>query len=400
MASIGVEKLRQTKHVKISSVDGAAARPGEPNDSENDEFITQADRICWTTFLTTAALVAGVAGFLAYLAWETPMGTAIRMHSFDYFLVCMLGGVLSGLPHTILTPIDIIKCRVQVGEYASLGEGFHQILHVDARGSYIASIPHFFRGWTPTFIGYSMQGALKYGLYEYFKYTYTNIFVPDAGAHHAGTVWLYLAASCTAEVFADMSLAPWEAVKIKMQTTRTYPPVLSIVVPRVWASEGLHGFFKGLPPLWVRQVPYTMMKFASFEKIVQLLYSVVLRGPKKSFSSPVQLAVSLAGGCLAGALCALVSHPADTLVSKLNQRHDAAKGVMSLLRELSCADLWKGIGLRIVMIGTLTAMQWVFYDSFKLLVGLPTTGGGHHSPVATFISEGTLSSVPAGGVLE
>ena len=29
---------------------------------------------------------------------------------------------------------------------------------------------------------------------------------------------------------------------------------------------------KGLVPLWMRQIPYTMMKFACFERTVELLY--------------------------------------------------------------------------------------------------------------------------------
>lgn len=32
----------------------------------------------------------------------------------------------------------------------------------------------------------------------------------------------------------------------------------------------------------------------------------------------------------------------------------------------------------IVMIGTLTGLQWMIYDTFKLFMGLPTTGGGGH----------------------
>ena len=28
------------------------------------------------------------------------------------------------------------------------------------------------------------------------------------------------------------------------------------------------------------------------------------------------------------------------------------------------------------MIGTLTGAQWMIYDSFKIFMGLPTTGGG------------------------
>ena len=39
-------------------------------------------------------------------------------------------------------------------------------------------------------------------------------------------------------------------------------------------NEGYGTFYKGLVPLWGRQIPYTMMKFACFEKTVELLYKV------------------------------------------------------------------------------------------------------------------------------
>jgi len=33
--------------------------------------------------------------------------------------------------------------------------------------------------------------------------------------------------------------------------------------------------------------------------------------------------------------------------------------------------MWAGIGPRILMIGTLTALQWFIYDSFKVAMRLP-----------------------------
>jgi solute carrier family 25 (mitochondrial phosphate transporter), member 3 len=33
-------------------------------------------------------------------------------------------------------------------------------------------------------------------------------------------------------------------------------------------------------------------------------------------------------------------------------------------------------GRRKKMIGTLTGLQWMIYDSFKIFMGLPTTGAG------------------------
>lgn len=37
--------------------------------------------------------------------------------------------------------------------------------------------------------------------------------------------------------------------------------------------------------------------------------------------------------------------------------------------------LWNGLFARIIMIGTLTGLQWWIYNAFKAAVGLPTTGG-------------------------
>jgi solute carrier family 25 phosphate transporter 3 len=34
------------------------------------------------------------------------------------------------------------------------------------------------RGWSPTLIGYSIQGFGKFGFYEYFKNFYSNMFEP------------------------------------------------------------------------------------------------------------------------------------------------------------------------------------------------------------------------------
>lgn len=61
-----------------------------------------------------------------------------------------------------------------------------------------------------------------------------------------------------------------------------------------------------------------MMKFAAFERTVEFLYKYVVPTPRDQMSKPSQLVVTFAGGYIAGVFCALVSHPADTVVSKLN----------------------------------------------------------------------------------
>lgn len=73
-----------------------------------------------------------------------------------------------------------------------------------------------------------------------------------------------------------------------------------------------------------------MMKFASFETIVELIYKHAIPTPKNECSKNLQLGVSFAGGYIAGVLCAIVSHPADNLVSFLNNAKGATVGDVSV----------------------------------------------------------------------
>lgn len=290
-----------------------------------------------------------------------------------YYAACVFGGMMAcGLTHTAVTPLDLIKCRRQVDPalYKSNMQAFSKIRSLEGlRG--------VFTGWSPTFFGYSAQGAFKYGGYEFFKKFYSDL----VGQENA-TKWktsVYLTASASAEFIADLALCPFEAVKVRMQTTMppdfngTFSGISSVV-----SKEGVSGLYKGLYPLWGRQIPYTMMKFASFETIVEMIYHS-LPGHKSDYNKGAQTAVAFTGGYLAGILCAVVSHPADVMVSKLNANRQAGEAfgaaMSRIYGDIGFRGLWNGLPVRIVMIGTLTGLQWMIYDSFKIFMGLPTTGG-------------------------
>lgn len=115
-----------------------------------------------------------------------------------------------------------------------------------------------------------LQGLFKFGLYEWFKVYYGNV-IGEENAFLYRTS-LYLASSASAEFFADIALSPMEAAKVKIQTMPGFASNLRQAVPRMLKEEGVGAFYKGLVPLWMRQIPYTMMKFACFERTVELLY--------------------------------------------------------------------------------------------------------------------------------
>jgi len=75
-------------------------------------------------------------------------------------------------------------------------------------------------------------------------------------------------------------------------TTHSFPSILFFVV--WWCADGVWRLYKGLQPLWGRQIPYTMMKFASFERVVEYIYSTLPK-PKSEYGKLVQTEVQLPG---------------------------------------------------------------------------------------------------------
>lgn len=140
-----------------------------------------------------------------------------------------------GFTHWAVTPLDLVKCRRQVDSklYKGNMDGWRKIVKADGfRGVYT--------GGSPTFLGYSIQGSLKYGCYEFFKKYYSDLAGPENAVRYK--TWIYLAGSASAEFFADIGLCPLEAVKVRMQTT--LPPFAKGTmdgINKIVAAEGVAG---------------------------------------------------------------------------------------------------------------------------------------------------------------
>lgn len=302
------------------------------------------------------------------------MAAKSEKHDATYYGKCMVGGIFAcGLTHFAVTPLDVVKCRKQVDPkmYKSLGDGLSTIKAQKG-------VSGLFVGWQPTLIGYSLQGFGKFGFYEIFKDVYKKI-MGDKAAKYQTTGFL-LSSAC-AEVIADIMLCPMESLKVRTQTSKEGAfPTGFLAGYKELAKEGVNGFYKGLYPLMGRQVPYTMVKFGAFENTVKFCYNKIWTKPKNEYSKATQLSITFLSGYFAGIFCAIISHPADTMVSKLNNvKSDVPVSTMTAVKkiygDIGFKGLWNGLGTRILMVGTLTGLQWWIYDSFKTMVGLQTTGG-------------------------
>jgi len=237
-----------------------------------------------------------------------------------------------------------------------------------------SGLPGIVKGWGPTFVGYSIQGLGKFGLYELFKHEYAGFFSEENAWKYRDLI--YIAGSASAEFFADIGLCPFEAVKVRIQLNPKFANGLMDGLPKFIAQEGVGNLYAGIAPLWARQIPYTIIKFLAFERIAEAIYKRLPK-PKSELSSLENMGVIFTSGYLAGIICGAVSHPADTLVSKINKLKTSGSIVEKskvIYGEIGFAGLWKGFWPRVVMIGTLTGLQWFIYGVFKQWCGFPTPG--------------------------
>eukprot|EP01129_Flabellula_baltica_P001357 TRINITY_DN11237_c0_g1_i1.p1 TRINITY_DN11237_c0_g1~~TRINITY_DN11237_c0_g1_i1.p1 ORF type:complete len:308 (-),score=73.08 TRINITY_DN11237_c0_g1_i1:44-967(-) len=300
-------------------------------------------------------------------------------HDLVYYSKCALGGVLScGLTHASTVSLDVHKCRSQAHSKVwpgSLIKGLGKIISTEG-------LTGLRVGWVPTFFGYGAQGMFKFGFNEVFQ----DLFKGVVGEENINTkvrkmVFQAVSAGC-AEIFADIALCPFEMTKVKMQvqlpgSNGQVPMKLIPAMNYMSANSAETRFpFGSLKPLWGRQIPYTMIKFVVFYQTAEQVYNYIERTQGKTkadISDGVQLAITFACGYWAGIFCAVATQPMDNLVSMAGAAENKGKGFGQISKEAGLYKLFtKGLGTRILMVGTLTGLQWWIYGSFKNAMGFGT----------------------------
>ncbi|WWC62932.1 uncharacterized protein I303_105530 [Kwoniella dejecticola CBS 10117] len=288
-----------------------------------------------------------------------------------YARFALAGALGCAITHGALTPVDVVKTRIQLEpEVYNKGMvgGFRQIIAKEGAGALLT-------GFGPTAVGYAIQGAFKFGGYEFWKKKAIDVLGVDKARENRQLV--YLGASGIAEFFADIALCPLEATRIRLVSQPSFATGLASGFLRILREEGPGAFYAGFGPILFKQVPYTMAKFGVFEVASEKILQLTGRS-KDSLSSGQQTGLNLSAGLIAGMAAAVISQPADTLLSKINKTKGApgqstTSRLVQMAGQLGVGGLFTGMGARLVMIGTLTAGQFFIYGDIKKM--LNATGG-------------------------
>mmetsp|Transcript_18078 Transcript_18078/g.23333 ORF Transcript_18078/g.23333 Transcript_18078/m.23333 type:complete len:320 (-) Transcript_18078:150-1109(-) len=292
----------------------------------------------------------------------------VTYDSMYYLKGAAAGGICCSLTHGALTPVDVVKTRVQLDPVKynkGLIGGFKQVI-ADEGAMALTT------GLGATAIGYFIQGWFKFGGVEYFK-------IQAATALGEQKAWdnkssIYLGAAACAEFIADIFLCPLEAVRIRSVSDPEFCDGLADGFAKMAKTEGIGGFYAGFVPILFKQIPYTCVKFLVQGEVADSVYASMGQSPA-DVSKGTALGISLGSGVIAGVCSAIISHPADTLLSKVNKKGAGGTGSMMvrlgrIASEMGFVKLCTvGLLPRCVMIGTLTAGQFGIFDTVMGALG-------------------------------
>lgn len=142
--------------------------------------------------------------------------------------------------HRVKTRIQLDPIKYNKG----LIGGFRQVIASEGAGA-------VWTGFGPTAAGYFLQGAFKFGGYEFFKQQSINLVGYETAVNNRTAV--YLASSAAAEFFADIALCPLEATRIRLVSEPTFASGLVSGFGKIMKNEGVGAFYSGFGPILFKQ---------------------------------------------------------------------------------------------------------------------------------------------------
>ena len=269
------------------------------------------------------------------------------------------GGVAACVSHSASVPLDVVKTKLQTETFedvSALG-----VAREIARRHGVVALT---AGWTQTFVGYGLQGALKYGGFDAAKR------FASVDGDGASLVTLALCAMC-AEIVGSAVLTPMEQMRIRAVSDAGYGGLSFGETARRFGREGGFGTTLGnLPVIYAKMLPYTAVQLVSYDVFTRVLADSGLTST---------VTTRPAAAMLAGVLASLASQPGDTVLSVLNKGRVsgahaedggtsiqiARRSAITVASELGAIGLMTGWRARLLHTGSVVFVQLLIYDFIR-----------------------------------
>lgn len=290
------------------------------------------------------------------------------------------GGICAAASHVIPVPIDTVKTRKQIDpEFSRLHflQAFQRILQQEGVSGLLA-------GLGPTAVGYLLEGAIKFGVYEVLKpvvsQTLSRIAVVS-GFHLAflnSKVTAFAISAAVSGVAASIMLCPMEALRIRMVANPQSKSGWLVTGCRMLKTEGVFSLSKGIVPMLFKQVPYTVTKNVSFDFMTRYAYAA-LQWRGSAIGPLLKLAVPFTAAAATSILSCVTSQPGDMLLSLVNAHTGDRRRMRDIVHDILRSDrgiagFFVGMKTRFLHVGIIVTLQLLIYDVVKRLCGIAATG--------------------------
>ena len=337
---------------------------------------------------------------------SAPVQREVQLGLRDYLSFAGAGAVCTATVRTLLSPLDVTKTVMQ-----SSPESFGGLLPTGKALLERGGVGRLFTAADVTLLAGGVLGACGFGGNEFLRRYLTGLGGPNALELYP--LQISVLAALFAQLVSATAVAPLELLRLRAvgATIQAVQPgaesgaglaaaaeaearwTLTRGLRELWAEGGLALLYSSLLPLLLRELPFTVTKFIVFDAATQAIIAAV---PSAQESVASAAAVALVAGAAAGVAGAIVTNPADTLLTLSAQTPQAAQQpaaakarrgqratgssvaaveaagappslldtAVKIARE-DPASLFRGLLPRCLFFGALIAGQFLLYDYFK-----------------------------------
>lgn len=340
----------------------------------------------------------------------------------EYTRLALSGGICTVIVRTALNPLELVKTKIQLKTDTKLFESMKAVNDTIINGAdafkggkggtadvmkamvEIRGLQSLFQSADATFLASVVFGSVGFGTTELFRRSFTMIVLETTGPSAPVETFTVLYAASLACVLTSFIASPFEILRVRSMAyvePKKIAFVLSDFLEEKREQRGLNvpiaqmrsfnmrdisaddivPLFSGFLPILSRELPFAVIKFFVFDLISNSLCSTINAQPQ--VIDPVQVGVGWIGlfvsaisGAAGGFLAAIVSQPADTILT-LTSSQKKAIGEKSasadwkpIVKELISKDggvlnLFSGVGARSTFFFLVIGLQFFLYDYAK-----------------------------------
>lgn len=294
----------------------------------------------------------------------------------EKFFLGATAGFLGGVCQTYAgQPFDTVKVRMQTSENALQG-GFLRTFANTLRNEGLRGL---YRGTTPALVFGLVENTIAFGVNEQLKRYLLKQQKAKGGARNA-ELGLGPLAFCgaTGGLVHCMFSCPTEVVKTKLQVVGSPFRGPIHCIQSTLQTHGIVGLYKGFVPFVLREVPFYLVFFASYELLCGGMqrFGTTAGSQPRSRDSLSAVEIITAGG-LAGMIGWSGVQPMDTAMVRMQTGQGVGAECNSLAQV--CGTIYRTNGLRGFFPGWAPAMLRAFPANAALFGGFECSRRALHT---------------------